>query len=221
MVIYKKVPFDNGSNHFNIDEPDECPICKHSIQPVELLLNGYRDNISRRHIVAAYLCKHCYRPFIVHFNINDSTAVRTFVAPDRFATRHFDEHISSVSPAFVKIYNEALAAESSGLNEVSGIGYRKALEFLIKDFLIHKNSDDKEKIENMQLANCIANKVTNENLKAVASRSTWLGNDQTHYVQKFAEFDVADMKKFIDATVYWISMELITAEALAIEPRGR
>ena len=63
--------------------------------------------------------------------------------------------------------------------------------------------------------------MSNERLKTVASRSTWLGNDQTHYTQRFENRDISDLKKFIDATVYWVSMELITEEALSITKQGQ
>ena len=55
----------------------------------------------------------------------------------------------------------------------------------------------------------------------MASRSAWLGNDQTHYVQRFEDKDINDMKNFIKASVYWISMELITEEALSIKKQGQ
>ena len=49
----------------------------------------------------------------------------------------------------------------------------------------------------------------------------WLGNDQTHYTQRFENKDISDLKNFIDATVYWVSMELITEEALSITKQGQ
>lgn len=87
--------------------------------------------------------------------------------------------------------------------------------------MIYENPDDAETIKKMKLGNCIANKVSNEKLKIVASRSAWLGNDQTHYVQRFEDKDINDMKNFIKASVYWISMELITEEALSIKKQGQ
>lgn len=48
--------------------------------------------------------------------------------------KEFDSEIQEISPSFVKIYNQALAAEELNLSEIAGMGYRKSLEFLIKDF---------------------------------------------------------------------------------------
>ena len=36
---------------------------------------------------------------------------------------------------FLTIYNQSLSAEDNNLDQIAGIGYRKALEFLIKDYL--------------------------------------------------------------------------------------
>ena len=45
--------------------------------------------------------------------------------PDRSMKQKFDQKITALSPQFDKIYNQALAAETSGLDEIAGLGYRK------------------------------------------------------------------------------------------------
>ena len=44
--------------------------------------------------------------------------------------------ISELSPNFCEIYNQAYIAEQTNLMQICGTGYRKSLEFLIKDYLI-------------------------------------------------------------------------------------
>lgn len=105
----------------------------------------------------------------------------------------------------------------SNLFHVAGMGYRKAIEFLIKDYLLYLCPADKEKIEKMSLSNCISNKLENEKLKVVASRATWIANDFVHYTRKYTDKDIGDIKRFIDACVYWIMTELITDEASGIQ----
>ena len=66
--------------------------------------------------------------------------------------------------------------------QICGTGYRKSLEFLIKDYLISTLPEDQhEAIKNKFLNNCIRDNISNINIKTVASRAVWLGNDETHY----------------------------------------
>ena len=230
MQITKSLQY--GVKHFPTiyDEPELCPLCNHAIQPLTLDISNFKDNRDSWYVACLFLCKHCYQVFLAfyrahivggkesHFNCE-----LLYIGPKRFTEETFEASLTSLSPSFVRIYNQALAAETAGLDEIAGIGYRKSLEFLIKDYLIHCTDDEAEieKIKAMQLANCIANKVDNSRLKTVASRAVWLGNDETHYVRRFEDKDITDMKNFIKATVYWISMELTTEAALTIESRGQ
>lgn len=61
--------------------------------------------------------------------------------------------------------------------------------------------------------------IDNPQLKTAASRATWLGNDQTHYEQKYQDKDISDLKRLIDLSVHWISMIYLTDEAEAIEKK--
>jgi hypothetical protein len=124
----------------------------------------------------------------------------------------FGETITNTSPSFVGIYNQAAAAEATKLDQVAGMGYRKSLEFLIKDFLIKQRPDDAENIKKTMLGPCINNYVEDPRIKSVASRATWLGNDETHYVRKFVDRDVEDMKRLVKLTVNWIENVLLTEE---------
>ena len=46
---------------------------------------------------------------------------------------------------FADIYFESLKAEKLGLSEIAGMGFRKAVEFLVKDWAIHLKPSDREK----------------------------------------------------------------------------
>jgi len=108
---------------------------------------------------------------------------------------------------FQIIYNQSNTAESYSLNEIAGMGYRKAIEFLVKDFCIYLNPDKKVEIENLLLGKCISTYITDTEIKNLATASTWLGNDETHYK------DIQDMKLFIHALLYFIECRLTLDEA--------
>lgn len=125
----------------------------------------------------------------------------------------FDENIKKLSSNFCEIFNQAYVAEQMNLNEIAGIGYRKALEFLIKDYCIDKNKEQEEKIKKEPLSQVITNYILSDKIKNLAKASIWIGNDETHYVRKYEDKDIKDLKRFISATVAYITYELIADSA--------
>lgn len=186
---------------------NECPLCH-----CKLLLEMYGLLNDNENQFAICYCPECEEMFIIHYlcTINGSEIKKIF--PKRAENINFDDKIQEVSEAFVKIYNQAKIAEDNDLDEIAGMGYRKALEFLIKDYLIHKKSEIKDDIERKLLGRCIDENVENPKIKKMAKGASWLGNDETHYVRRWKDKDITDLKKMIELTVYWISYELKTEE---------
>jgi hypothetical protein len=128
------------------------------------------------------------------------------------------EGVAKISANFVKIFNQSLAAESHNLDQLVGIGLRKALEFLIKDYCIHKHPEKAADIKTRLLGQCISNYISDSNIKDCAARATWLGNDETHYTRVWTENDINDLKFLIQLTQNWISNELLTEEYRSAMP---
>jgi hydroxymethylpyrimidine pyrophosphatase-like HAD family hydrolase len=135
------------------------------------------------------------------------------------AKKTFNNLIEDLSPSFVEIYNEAYNAEQLDLNQICGVGYRKAIEFLMKDFAVMNNPDKEDEIKKMPLMQCIKKFIDSNNVKKVAERAVWLGNDETHYVRVWDAKDLQDLKKLIELTVHWIEVELLTKELEDDMPR--
>ena len=117
---------------------------------------------------------------------------------------------------FVSTYAQSQQAEADGLTEICGIGYRKALEYLVKDFLCHVDPDHEEEIKKELLGPSIR-RIHDPRIKTLAERSVWIGNDETHYVRKHEDLDVNDMKRFIIAMVRYVDAELAFEDAESIE----
>lgn len=213
--------YNNINNHyFYCDYPDECPICHSKISPNKVDAK-YNDKINL--ISFLFECPSCGKGFVSHYNYDSenrnkvvygSAGYDEIVLIDSFPkipkTHTFDETIENLSKNFCEIYNQALAAETYNLNQISGIGYRKALEFLIKDYCIYRNPDKESSIKEATLGQTIENYIDSTKIKNLAKASTWLGNDETHYVKKYADKDIKDLKNFINATVYFISYDLLS-----------
>jgi hypothetical protein len=120
------------------------------------------------------------------------------------------DEIRRLSPVFTAVYTQALAAEASGFDQLTGIGLRKALEFLVKDFAIGEHPDDAAAIQGKFLGTCIDEYLADPNLQGCAKRATWLGNDETHYVRKWEDRDIQDLKLLIRLTMNWAENVLLT-----------
>lgn len=224
VMLNREIEIDGDDYTGMIDEPSMCPQCKHAIKPETIGIFTFSNEEGNHFLSISYLCRSCYRSFITLHSLELKERDGTFrskclyIEPNRASERVFESRITEISPDFIRIYNQALAAEAYSLTEICGMAYRKALEFLVKDYLISKEPDKADAIGKMELGNCIANK-TSDNVKLVASRCAWLGNDHTHYVVKFDDKDLDDLKRLLEATVYWIMIELITQDATEIQRR--
>lgn len=190
--------------------PHKCPYCHKSITPN--IIYGY---LSKKNLEVFMHCPDpsCGKSFIGYYSVGNTNVSMylQLTSQGTIINKPFSKEINTVSEAFVTIYDQAFAAEQQNLLEICGVGYRKALEFLIKDYSILKHPDKKEDIEKKLLGKVIDNYVTDERIKKVAKRAAWLGNDETHYVRKWETKDLQDLKKLIDLTVHWIEMEALTA----------
>ena len=189
----------------------KCPFCGAKMNPDYLFLHG-------EHIFALCSNSGCGKYMILS---KDFTGSFSCVEPNSLPEKkNFSEFIMDVSSEFVNIYNQAYCAEQLSLDQVCGVGYRKALEFLIKDYLISREKDAAkvESIKKKFINNCIQDDVTDGRIKEVAKRAVWLGNDETHYVRKWVDKDVSDLKHLIDLTIRWIENEIETDALLESMP---
>jgi hypothetical protein len=202
--------FNGGSEDTYVDTyPTLCPWCHHAIGPI--LKGAFRHGEDAQLV---FWCTHCKRIFIGHYKNEVVNKHWTLVFKKTEAgepiAKTYSEEIRNLSSKFVEIMTEADRAESYGLNQLIGMGYRKALEYLIKDYLIYRKPDDKDKIISKFLGNCIKDHLDNVNIKDMAERAVWLGNDETHYQRIWDDRDITDLKKLIAITVHWIEYELLT-----------
>jgi hypothetical protein len=68
---------------------------------------------------------------------------------------------------------------------------------------------------------CVVNYIKSDQIREITKRATWLGNDETHYVRKWEDKDLNDLKKLITLTIHWIEMEKRTAEVMQDMPTGK
>ena len=207
-------------------EITECPSCHFAIEPKDLCAYYVQPDNPSDGTCALYLlslCKRCNQVFLSAFQERASRPVSGFADFDSALYSipympniiKFSDDVRQLSPDFVETYAQAEIAESQRLYRICGVGYRKALEFLVKDYLRHKNPDDSDKILAEPLGSCIR-KLDDRRIKVLAERSAWIGNDETHYVRKHDDRSIEDMKRFIKAMLNYVESELAFEEAEVI-----
>lgn len=221
---------DGGQSQVQVDQtPDRCPICQFAITPIDWLVGTFREEgrvVERLLQCPNATCRHL---FLARYQFVSPVYLLHTCVPAEIRTPVQSETIKAISDDFCKIYAEAYKAEGMELKLVAGPGYRKALEFLIKDYIISQYAEkDPEKIaayrtevEKTLLAPCIAKYVKSDQIKEIAKRAAWLGNDETHYVRKWEGKDLDDLKKLIALTIHWIEIEKLTADVIQDMPDAK
>ncbi|WP_283582892.1 hypothetical protein [Limosilactobacillus difficilis] len=187
---------NNPDAHYPINAPkyfpQQCPVCLHDIElkPVykEFGTNGQLWVFK----CPRYQCQAVFS--VLH------TEHKTVQFPGDNQSLMNQDELRAISERFVTTYNQAIKAERLKMTELYGEGYRKAVEYLVKDFLIKFGnlSKSEKQISKMHLGDAV-NKLPDARLVNLAKASTWLGNDQSHVLQKHPEYGVEDLKKFIEA----------------------
>lgn len=165
-------------------------------------------------------CPFCKRHTIhLMYSIDDPmraisyhTTTRTF--PSRTSDIEFTDNIKNNFSNFVEIYTQSKTAEDTGLNQIAGIGYRKAFEFLITDYLIDKIPENKDLLENPKTT--LGRKIDlipDPELVTFAKASSYLGNDETHYTRRHPEMGIEDLKIFIELVITEIERDLAREKA--------
>ena len=88
------------------------------------------------------------------------------------------------------------------------MGFRKALERLVKDYSIHIHPEDEEWIKtdrDATLHNCIEKYFRDSDAKTALMACKWLGNNETHYENCNDDEDLQLFEYLIEDTLYSIS----------------
>ena len=210
----------NGAQKIDIvDQPDRCPFCHKYISPN--YVNGFKNY---NYAWIGFQCPSCEMFFTASYTPEKDSYNKwiwikmknTFRG--NFENRQFSDTIAVLSPDFLNIFGQAEHGEAEGLDLICGIGYRKSLEFLIKDYCISKNQTEKENIEKMPLMQVVEKFVDDQKVKDMAKRAVWLGNDETHYVRTWKDHDLKSLKILINLTIHWIEFEGLTNEYIQLMP---
>lgn len=198
----------------SVEIPTECPIC-HRLIVISgpETWNNSVDNLFE----SIYQCTNpdCERLFLCFYSIDSVGNTKiTRLFPTYPKEKELPEVIKNISPQFIEIYLQAQEAKDNGLAQICGPGFRKAFEFLIKDYAKSKEPDEaKQKaIENTLAGNVVNQYIDDKRIQSVAKRALWIGNDETHYLRKWETKDIDDLIALIQLTIHWIEIEHLSSK---------
>lgn len=223
MLETVTIHFRDVNQPQEIDFPMSCPHCGKTMKPNFCYGKSdqkYEEVQSTIGILFSCTVPNCSKYFAYQYNrfftprdYSQRIEVRQ-LSYEAILGHSFPENLKVVSPQFIEIYEEALNMEQNNYQHGAGMTYRKALEFLIKDYLILRNPDDKHNISKTMLGQLISQYLSEfPKIQSLAKASTWIGNDETHYTRKHEDKSINDLKNFVDATALFISADELVAQA--------
>jgi len=193
---------------YDIEFPDQCPICHHYGESRLVQFSKVKSD-SGVQVVFQCAFTGCKSYFIGYYGPAGQSAILE-LKPIKPNPTQFSESILSISPTFIKIFLEAEEGSHLGLREIAGPGYRKAFEFLIKDYAKSLAPDKAEQIEKSFSGTVVSEYITDPRIQMVAKRTLWVGNDESHYLRKWTAHDTEDLVTLIRLSVNWIEIDLLS-----------
>lgn len=139
----KMISVDKHS--FMVEYPEKCPLCHHYGDIA--MANGHtRPNKQGVEVLFQCPFEGCKCYFIGYYGIPGQKELLD-LQPQRPELSKFSETTKTISKDFMLIYEQAEAALHAGLDQIAGPGFRKAFEFLIKDYAKHISPPTASEIE--------------------------------------------------------------------------
>ena len=213
--------------NFDINVSDECPICHFGIDMSNDKWINFHDISSKTqekfNIISVHCCPHCHNGFVVihHIKVNENVCIEKSqsVYPATAPNLQIDEDIRQISPEFYEIYNQCLIAKKNNLNHIYGMGFRKALEKLVKDYSIYSHREDEKWIRTNRKATlhkCIEKYFKDSDAKTALMACKWIGNNETHYENCNTDEDLELFEGLIEDVLYYIHREIRNKKAESI-----
>ena len=205
--------------HCDYDKPAVCPHCSISCDPTVInhtFLQVNKNNNPIIYILLILECTACHKQIVAMYSIQNQHSTFLGMYPQNVTTFH-DEQLQDLSPRFVKMYNQALAAKDAELFDLAAIGYRAAMEFLIKDYAVKESNEDPKNLKGKSLSKVIIEYLKDVPMVKTADMVRFLGNDAAHYDLQNPELDF----KAIDKYMHIFVEQMSTALCITNPPRQR
>ncbi|MBF2307762.1 DUF4145 domain-containing protein [Staphylococcus hominis] len=194
----------NREIKIDIDLPKSCPYCEQVQTPFLKSSSGLEQN--NRIFSVIFICNKCNQHFLMQYSKQQTNfRVDNYKSYPvdiyyKSADETFSQDLKECSPDFITIFSQLNIAEKHNLNDLLKLGYRKAIEQLVWDYLI--------KFEN-KTENSLQKKTFPERIKLLnfpqaqwlSDLIAWIGNDGAHPYQRHENLTIKDMKRLSDIVI--------------------
>ena len=201
----------NAANEMNCtyQKPAQCPHCGICCDPLILGSTFISPFTAKppQFVFLIFQCTACKKLFTATYEVTNGKSHICCMTP--FKPLVFvDELIEKTSPRFIEVYNQAIRAKENGDLNLAAVGYRSALEILIKDYAINDLHEPSEKVVKLDLFHASSNYLSSDTGNA-ADGGRIVGNDHTHYERKYPELDFKVLQEYMDIFIHSIRVKLL------------
>lgn len=179
-------------------KPATCPHCGFGTDAVFVDKTTFDFN-SKILLIATCRCTSCNKSFFFACE-REPKGDGKFICmhPDISFKPYENDMLQSISPRFIEMYNQSLQAEFVESFDLAAMGFRSALEILVKDYAINELNVPEDKASKKTLFDAIEAYLGQTDLLKTADVIRILGNDHTHYKRKYPQHDFSLLKGYMD-----------------------
>lgn len=182
------------------EKPMSCPYCGVFTDAQAKKADFFPLTGEQTAVVVTFKCTRCNKQFIaVYIKENHCYTLNTIIPIAENDEVH--EGLKEVSPEFERIHQQAYRAELRGDIDLAAIGYRTALEVLVKDFAIKVLGEKEEEVARKKLAQAIEDYSGSIELLSTSDVVRMLSNDYTHYLKKYENISFETLKHYYNVTI--------------------
>ena len=201
--------FQSGYTGYYL-KPATCPHCGVGTDAVVTAREVFPFTGNANLLFASAKCTGCHRTFFFSCVRESGNADAEVVSIYPNTADPFrNETLEKISPRFMNLYNQGIAAEKEGHIELAALGYCKALEILVKDYAISELDKPAEEVVEKNLFDSVADYLQQRELINTPDLIRILGDEYTHYEKDYPEQDLVILKGYMEIFLKQIEMQFM------------
>lgn len=184
------------------EKPVTCPYCGAFIEPQPVSHAKLPYDTCKNTLFVSFSCPACLKRFIGSYVLAGDDAEYICIIPVANEER-LAECFGVISERFVSIHQQAFRAEARDDIQLAIVGYRTALEILLKDYVIKLLHESDAEVRNKGLRKTIED-YTPQDVAAAADVVRIIGDDYTHYVNGHPEIAFGEFKSYYSMVLSYI-----------------